>query len=78
MMCKGSIVKSLSGHDSGLVFMVMEEESEGYVIIANGRQRPVEKPKRKNVKHVTLLDITEFGNPTNKQLKRILSAYINL
>jgi len=78
MMRRGSIVMSLSGHDKGLKFMVMEEESEGYVSIANGKQRPVEKPKRKNIKHVTLLDTVEFDNPTNKQLKRILSAYINL
>ena len=75
-MRRGDIVLVTSGHDSGSICMIVAEESEGYVYIANGKQRPVGKPKKKNVKHLRVIDEKDFdGQPTNKQLKRILSAY---
>ena len=75
-MRRGDIVLVTSGHDSGSICMIVAEESEGYVYIANGKQRPVGKPKKKNVKHLKMICGYDLeGQPTNKQLKRILSAY---
>ncbi len=82
MIETGSIVLAKSGHDKGGCFVVMGTESEGYIYIANGKQRPVENPKRKNIKHVEeVQNAKRFkadGEPTNKQIRRFISAYSNL
>ena len=50
---KAQIVRSLRGHDSGELFCVMDVES-GWLLLADGKRRRVNKPKRKNEKHVVL------------------------
>ena len=45
------IVRSLSGHDSGELFCVMDVDGER-LLLADGKRRRVSSPKRKNVKHV--------------------------
>ena len=82
MIEQGSIVLAKSGHDKGSCFVVMGKESERYIYIANGKQRPVENLKRKNVKHVEEVHCAEKfkakGEPTNKQIRRFIAAYSNL
>ena len=48
---KAQIVRSLSGHDSGELFCVMDADGER-LLLADGKRRRVSSPKRKNVKHV--------------------------
>jgi len=48
---KSHIVISKAGHDKGTYFFVLNREGE-YVTLADGKTRKLEKPKRKNVKHV--------------------------
>ena len=48
---KAQIVRSLSGHDSGDLFCVMDTDGER-LLLADGKRRRVNSPKRKNVKHV--------------------------
>lgn len=50
------IVKSLRGRDGGLPMLVVGEEDE-YLLLANGKNRRFERPKRKKRKH------TEFCSP---------------
>jgi ribosomal protein L14E/L6E/L27E len=75
----GCIVMAKSGHDKGSCFVVVGQESEQYVYIANGKQRPLENPKLKNVKHIEVIQNAQKfkaqGDPTNKQIRRFLSAY---
>lgn len=47
-------VVSLAGRDRDAVCIVLAEEGE-YLYLADGRQRPVERPKKKKRKHVRLL-----------------------
>lgn len=47
-------VVSLAGRDRGNVCIVLREEGE-YLFLADGRLRPVERPKKKKRKHVRLL-----------------------
>ena len=47
-------VVSLAGRDRGTVCIVLQEEGE-YLFLADGRQRPVERPKKKKRKHARLL-----------------------
>ena len=73
---KGSVVKALAGRDQGRFFVAVAAEDR-FVYIADGKERKLEKPKRKNVKHIsptgTVIDITDM---TDKRLRRILTAFI--
>lgn len=48
---KSDIVQSTAGRDQGKLFYVIETDG-AYVLIANGKDRRLESPKRKNLKHV--------------------------
>ena len=45
------VVISTAGRDPGGLFYVLETDDQ-FVTLVNGRNRPVEKPKRKKRKHV--------------------------
>ena len=48
---KGMVVRSLAGHDKGDLMLVVGFETN-YVLVCDGRQRPLCKPKVKNPKHL--------------------------
>ena len=60
------IVRSLNGRDEGKLFFVMALDGE-YVMLADGRGRRIEKPKRKKLKHVA--HIGEAESRTAEKLK---------
>lgn len=72
----GQIVCSKRGRDKGY-FLVIVEETENYVSVCDGKERPLERPKSKNVKHIsftsTVLQTDCFR--TNKQLRKSLAIY---
>ena len=45
------VVRSTAGRDAGDIFYVIGEDSL-YLILANGKDRPLDRPKRKKRKHV--------------------------
>ncbi|MBO4902233.1 MAG: KOW domain-containing RNA-binding protein [Lachnospiraceae bacterium] len=49
----GCFARSLAGHDQGTVYIVIEE-TDRFVLVADGRIRTIEHPKRKNRKHIQL------------------------
>lgn len=48
---KSDIVCSIAGRDQGKLFYVIGTEG-AYILIADGKGRPLEHPKRKKLKHV--------------------------
>ena len=48
---RADVVISTAGRDRGELFYVVSTEDQ-YVTLVNGRNRPLEKPKRKKRKHV--------------------------
>ena len=46
------VVVSTAGRDRGQMFYVIGTEGV-YTLLANGKDRPLEKPKRKKLKHVS-------------------------
>ena len=50
-MTKGSIVLANAGRDQDGVFFVVGE-ADGFVLLADGKRRKLERPKRKNPVHV--------------------------
>lgn len=63
---KAQIVRSLSGHDSGQLFCVMDTEGDR-LLLADGKRRRVNDPKRKNVKHVAHAGV--FEHPTLEKVR---------
>ena len=45
------VVKATAGRDQGKLFYVIGEDDE-FLLLANGKDRPLDKPKRKKRKHV--------------------------
>ena len=45
------VVLSTAGHDAGKLFYVLEAD-DTWLTLANGKDRTIEKPKRKKIKHV--------------------------
>ena len=80
---KSDIIESLAGRDKGKLFYVVDVE-ENYVIIADGKGRKLENPKRKKLKHVRRVSRTETrvamkilngDNVLNSELRRDLAAF---
>ena len=72
----GRIVCSKAGRDKDYFLVVVKAEGE-YVYVCDGKERPLDRPKRKNKKHIaitnTVLSQDSFKN--NKQLKKALAVY---
>lgn len=76
MLVAGQIVKSAAGHDKDRFHMIVEVKKD-CVFIADGRERKLQKPKRKNPLHVrptnTVLDMNEIV--TDKKLRKALADF---
>ncbi|HEY8393081.1 MAG TPA: KOW domain-containing RNA-binding protein [Capillibacterium sp.] len=59
----GQLVISKQGRDTGALFLIVALLNEDYVLVADGRKRPLERPKKKNRKHLafTLRVAEEIG-----------------
>ena len=69
---KGTVVISKAGRDKGC-FMAVLDQADGYVIVADGKERPLERPKRKNPRHLQKTN-RKLGleQLTNKKLRTVL------
>ena len=48
---RGDVVRSLAGHDKDSLFCVVSTEGD-FLLLANGKERKLNSPKRKRGKHV--------------------------
>lgn len=79
---QADIVCSLAGHDAGSLFFVVEAGPDS-VLLADGKRRRAENPKRKNRKHVSIVARTDSrvasklrqgDKVTNSELRKELAA----
>ena len=72
----GQIVCSKAGRDKGY-FMVVVKESEDEVFVVDGKERPLERPKLKNPKHLCFTNtvLLEENFKTNKALRKAIAIY---
>ena len=77
------VVLSLNGRDKGKRFLVVGTNGE-YSLLADGKSRRIEKPKRKKNKHMKLEDkldnltaakLNGGEKVTNNEIKRALAEY---
>ena len=77
-----NIVRSVAGRDQGKLFIVLAVEGE-YLLLADGKSRKVESPKRKKRRHVLFVadenrlseKIRGEARITNSELRKTLAAY---
>ena len=80
---KSDIIESMAGRDKGKFFYVIDTE-DNYVLIADGKTRKLENPKRKKLKHVRRVTRTETrvaakilngDKVLNSELRRDLATF---
>lgn len=75
----GMLATSLAGHDKDSVYVIIREDGE-YIYVADGKSRTVERPKRKNRKHVQLIKKKRMPKPDSGfddlQIKRVIKEYL--
>ena len=78
-----NIVRSTAGRDKGDLFFVLATEGD-FLLLADGKRRRVESPKRKRRKHVELVQegsgpaadkIRSSEKITNSELRKALAAF---
>ena len=73
---KGSLVRACAGRDKDSLFVAVGI-SGGFVYICDGKSRPLERPKRKNPKHISPLHVTvDTDGLTNKQLRKLINQFM--
>ncbi|MBO5090229.1 MAG: KOW domain-containing RNA-binding protein [Clostridia bacterium] len=72
----GKIVYSIAGRDKGKYLAVINCD-KNYVWVADGKERKLETPKRKNIKHISLTaeSLNSDQLKSNKSLKKAIAVY---
>ena len=82
-IARSDIVKSTAGRDKGKPFFVLEVEGD-FLLLADGKIRKLERPKRKKRKHTAFLarpdcraaeKIRSGEKLTNSELRRTLAQF---
>ncbi|MCL2068366.1 MAG: KOW domain-containing RNA-binding protein [Oscillospiraceae bacterium] len=73
---EGTVIRSVAGHDKNRFYVIVSAQA-GFVWIADGKERKLEKPKRKNPRHVafttTVLDLAVITS--NRKLRTLLAPF---
>lgn len=66
------IVVSLAGHDKGKLYQVVGEE-KGKLLLADGKNKTLAKPKIKSPKHVRPTALSKRAPATDKEIRMTLA-----
>ena len=78
-----NLVQATAGREQGKYFFVLETDGE-YLLLADGKSRKVEAPKRKKQKHVRFIEencdsvaekIRSNEKITTSELRKAIAAY---
>ncbi len=61
----GDLVRSLTGRDKGNCFLVIDVEDD-FVRIVDGKIHKIQKPKRKNLKHIKTILTAKYKSFADK------------
>lgn len=64
----GNLIISKAGHDKSTRYIIIKEDNE-YVYVADGRLKTVERPKKKNKKHMQPVSQYDTGEIKSKLLQ---------
>ena len=72
---RGMLAKSKAGHDKGHLYVIYDVD-ETYVYLVDGTLKTMEKPKKKNKKHVQIINEKyELSGMDDVGIKRILKLF---
>lgn len=75
-MCIGAVVKSKTGRDRYRLYVIVGVTEDGRALISNGRLHTLEKPKKKNLRHLTVLQQGEKETSIHWDSDDALHAYL--
>jgi ribosomal protein L14E/L6E/L27E len=76
----------VQGREAGQYAVVIDVLDGRFVLLADGEKRKYDRPKRKNMQHIELMDfispevqnsLLETGRVTNGKLRFAVSKYVN-
>ena len=75
MFLRGQVVKSLAGRDKGYLLTVISAD-EAHVFVCDGKERPLNNPKRKNPRHIESVGMCISDNQmaSDRALRKALAA----
>ena len=75
----GMLATSKAGHDRNSVYVIIQEDDE-YIYVADGQGRTVERPKRKNKKHIQIIKKVKLPESDSGfddlEIKMIIKSYL--
>lgn len=73
---RGQIVFVTAGKEKGR-FMIVLEADDRSVLLCDGKDRPCDRPKRKNIKYVSVTDtvVSEADLAANSRIKSVLRSF---
>ena len=76
--CSGAVVRSTYGRDKNKIYIIKSVDNN-FAYLINGKERPIECPKKKNFKHLHLLNKSsgiDVNNVVNCDVIKYLKDYI--
>lgn len=82
----GQVVRVLQGREASQYMIIIEIVDDRYVLLADGDKRKTNRPKKKNLHHIEMMDyvspevqnsLLETGRVTNGKLRFAISKFIN-
>ncbi len=82
----GQVVRIMQGREAGQYAVVIKSVDDKYVLLADGEKRKYDRPKKKNLHHIELMDyispevqnsLLETGRVTNGKLRFAIAKFIN-
>ena len=73
MSKSGTVVEATAGRDKGGLFVLLTTDDK-WAFLADGKRRPLERPKRKSLRHLreTGVCLDPSAMATNRELRRAL------
>lgn len=75
----GFLAYSLAGHDKGNLYFIIEETRDS-VYVVDGAVRTLDRPKKKNKKHIQIIkkknQRIDISSVTNEEIKHIIKLYL--
>ena len=72
---KGTLVLSLAGRDKGRLLAVVGSDDRNRILVCDGKERKIERPKSKNIRHLKMLEakLDEDALRSNRALRKALA-----
>lgn len=73
MLERGRVVRSVAGRDSGYLLVVIQADEKS-ALVCDGRERPIDRPKSKNIRHIEALEyhLSERDMASDSALRKAL------